>query len=83
MDLSHFQYKGGTSSVQWRVDSAKEGIHYRWCVRHDLSHHQHGGGCAVHDYQNCSGDCWWLYLSGKMTTLLYLRFYPTVIVSKS
>ena len=54
MDLSHHQYGGGTSLV------TDAGVQYRGgitSVQRYQSHHQYGQGCAVQDYQNCSGGC--------------------------
>ena len=79
-DVSHHQYGGGTSSVRWKglMVCGKDLSHHHWhqygCVTSsirwkvcssDLSNHQYGGGCAVEDYQNCSENSWWLYLSGQ------------------
>ena len=45
------QYGRGTPSVQG------------WVWSTDQSHHRYKWGCAVQDHKNCSGSCWWLYLS--------------------
>ena len=82
----HIIYWGyGTGNIAYRTTIFLWRQAYRATTF--FSTHMYGARTFLTETESCSGDSWWLYLSGKndilMTILPKPRFYATVVVSRS